>query len=165
MLRDRMANYGITAPARASQAPSLQRLNLRPTRVPITECFGDDTPRFFTTNRVQCLSCAADRFANVREVREPRPVSLQECLSNGGRVRRRSYAISKSDDAKSSSDRLPTSSLTTSFGHTLTELQPQKLNAKCVLERRAAGGRVGALLPAMASVCSTSSRGLVRQNV
>src|SRR5215470_14913132 len=88
MLRDRMANYGITAPARASQAPSLQRLNLRPTRVPITECFGDDTPRFFTTNRMKWLSCAANRFANVREVREPRPGSLRECLSNGGRVRR-----------------------------------------------------------------------------
>jgi len=35
-------------------------------------------------------------------------------------------------------NRLPTGDLTTSFGHALNALQPQKIYAQCVFERRTA---------------------------
>ena len=56
----------------------------------------------------------------------------------------KSSAIKNNNDEKTRSDRLPSSDLTTAFGHTLNAQSLQKPCTKSLLERRAAGVRNGA---------------------
>jgi|SRR6516165_3791964 len=68
----------------------------------------------------------------------------------------KSSAIKNNNDEKTRSDRLPTSDLTTAFGHTLNAQSLQKPCTKSLLERRAAGVRNGARMETKSSGSKTA---------